>query len=148
MRLLLRSSGLILVAGLAAAAFLGAFPADVIEASVAPSASEDAARADFAPLPMTNSLARRDLLDRSPFVQGRTAFDRQTALAPPAPLMDVRLTGIVKVGKELRANLRINGQSISVKRGDQTPAGLIAKIEPSAVEIEGAIPQRLEMFKQ
>jgi hypothetical protein len=59
----------------------------------------------------------------------------------------VKLTGIFRVGKELRASLMINGQSIVVGKGDKTPAGKVLKIEAGALVLSGAIEQRLEMFR-
>ena len=79
--------------------------------------------------------------------QHRSAFDRATASAPPPPPVEVKLTGIFRVGKELRASLVINGQSIVVRKGDETTAGKVLKIEAGLVVVSGAIEQRLEMFR-
>ena len=83
----------------------------------------------------------------SPFAKDRSAFDRATASAPPPPPVEVKLTGIFRVGKELRASLMINGQSIVVRTGDETAVGKVTKIEPGAVMLSGATEQRLEMFR-
>lgn len=101
----------------------------------------------FSPLPPVNVAARRSLLERSPFVPERTAFDRQSAIAPPPPV-EAKLTGVFKIGKQLRASLMIGGQAITVKKGDDTQIGKVSSIEASAVVIEGATTRRLEMFKQ
>jgi hypothetical protein len=55
--------------------------------------------------------------------------------------------GIFQVGKELRASLLVNGQSLGVRKGDETAAGKGVKIEPGAVVLSGATQQRLEMFR-
>jgi hypothetical protein len=40
----------------------------------------------------------------------------------------------------------INGQSIVVRKGDETPAGKVVEIDESAVKLSGAPERRLEMF--
>lgn len=105
-----------------------------------------ARQVSFAPLPPINPAARTSILDRSPFIEGHSGFDRQATMTPPPPPIDVRLTGIVKLGKQLRANLRVGDQSILVKKGDETPVGKVTSIESSAIVIEGATTRRLEMF--
>jgi len=112
-------------------------------------AAEDARTASataFAPLPSVNAAAQTAILEASPFVRDRSTFDRATASAPPPPPIEVKLTGVFRVGKELRASLLINGQSIVVRKGDETAAGKVVKIEEDAVVLSGAIETRLEML--
>lgn len=108
----------------------------------------EAARVQFAPLPPTAPEAGRALLERSPFASDRSAFDRNAAMAPPPPPVEVRLTGISRMGGSLRASLLIGGQSLLVKKGDDTPAGKVLKVESSAVVLEGPPERRIEMFRQ
>jgi hypothetical protein len=146
MSLLLRVIGTAVAAGLAgvaaAAVFVPTPEAESIEAR-----RGSGATAAFAPLPAVNVQASNLILDMSPFAKDRSAFDRTTASAPPPPPVEVKLTGIFRVGKELRASLMINGQSIVVRKGDETAAGKVLKIEAGAVVLSGAIEQRLEMFR-
>jgi hypothetical protein len=102
----------------------------------------------FASLPPAAPEAGRAILERSPFAQDRTAFDREAATTPPPPPVEVRLTGISKMGGSLGASLLIGGQSMMVKKGDDTPAGKVLKVEPDAVTLEGPPERRLEMFRQ
>jgi hypothetical protein len=131
------------LAGVAAAAMVVPTP----EAERIEERRSRGATAAFAPLPAANVQAPSLILDMSPFAKDRSAFDRATASEPPPPPVEVKLTGIFRVGKELRASLMINGQSIVVRKGDETAAGKVVKIEPSAVVVSGATEQRLEMFR-
>ncbi len=142
---LIRIAGVLLLAALiaiGAASFVGG-----PEAGAAGQAKPAVRPLAFAPLPPVDPAARRSILDRSPFIQGRSTFDRQTAMTPPPPPVEVRLTGIMKLGKQLRASLLVGGQSVLVTKGDDTPIGKVTSIEASAVVIEGATTRRLEMFK-
>ena len=146
MSLLLRVIGIAVAAGLAGVAAT-AVVVPTPEAERIEERSSRGATAAFAPLPAVNLQALSLILDMSPFAKDRSAFDRATASAPPPPPVEVKLTGIFRVGKELRASLTINGQSIVVRKGDATAAGKVVKIETSAVVISGASEQRLEMFR-
>lgn len=146
MSLLLRVLGIAVAAGLAgvgAAAMVGPTP----EAERIEERTSRGATAAFTPLPAVNTQAPSLILDMSPFAKDRSAFDRTTASAPPPPPVEVKLTGIFRVGEELRASVMINGQSIVVRKGDETAAGKVLKIEASAVVLSGAVEQRLEMFR-
>ena len=146
MSLLLRVLGIAVAAGLAgvgAAAVVVPTP----ETESMEARRSSGATATFAPLPAVNLQALGLILDMSPFAKDRSAFDRATASAPPPPPVEVKLTGIFRVGKELRASLMINGQSIVVRKGDETAVGKVLKIEAGAVVLSGAIEQRLEMFR-
>ena len=146
MSLLLRVLGIAVAAGLAgvgAAAVVVPTP----ETESMEARRSSGATAAFAPLPAVNVQAPSQILDMSPFAKDRSAFDRATASAPPPPPVEVKLTGIFRVGKELRASLMINGQSIVVRKGDDTAAGKVLKIEAGGVVLSGAIEQRLEMFR-
>ena len=146
MSLLLRVLGIAVAAGLAgvgAAAVVVPTP----ETESMEARRSSGATATFAPLPAVNLQALGLILDMSPFAKDRSAFDRATASAPPPPPVEVKLTGIFRVGKELRASLMINGQSIVVRKGDDTAAGKVLKIEAGGVVLSGAIEQRLEMFR-
>ena len=146
MSLVLRSAGIVgavALGGIAAAGLL--LPAG--ETDLQTRAQPRPASAAFAPLPAINGQAPGLILDMSPFARDRSAFDRATASAPPPPPVEVKLTGIFRVGKELRASLTINGQSLVVRKGDETAAGKVLKIEAGAVVLTGAIEQRLEMFR-
>ena len=105
-------------------------------------------RPQYAALPTTAPEAGRSLLDRSPFAQDRSAFNREASIVPPPPPVEVRLTGVSRMGGSLRANLMIEGQSLAVKQGDDTPAGKILKVEAGAVVLEGPPERRIEMFRQ
>ena len=111
MSLLLRVIGIAVAAGLAgvgaAAVFVPTPEAESIEAR-----RNRGATAAFAPLPAVNLQTLSLILDMSPFANDRSAFDRATASAPPPPPVEVKLTGVFRLGKELRASLMINGQSI------------------------------------
>jgi len=136
-------AGLATLVGIVAAAI--ALPMNQTD----PAAEEarSASATAFAPLPSVNAAAQTAILEASPFARDRSAFDRATASAPaPAPI-EVKLTGVFRVGKELRASLIINGQSIVVGKGDETLAGKVMKIDEDAVEISGATERRLEMFR-
>jgi Tfp pilus assembly protein PilP len=69
------------------------------------------------------------------------------ASAPPPPPIEVKLTGVFRVGKELRASLTINGQSVVVRKGDATAAGKVAKIDGNAIVILSSGERRLEMYR-
>lgn len=146
MSLFLRAIGIMGIAGLAGvsagASFLSAGD-DGVEIG----AKQRNVSGVFAPLPVINAEAPNLILGMSPFARDRSAFDRATASAPPPPPVDVRLTGVFRVGKELRASLTINGQSLVVSKGDETAAGTVQAIEVGAVVLSGATEQRLEMFK-
>lgn len=146
MSLLLRILGIAVAAGLAGVAAT-AVVVPTPEAERIEERRSRGATAAFAPLPAVNIQAPSLILDMSPFARDRSAFDRATASAPPPPPVEVKLTGIFRVGKELRASLTINGQSIVVRKGDETAAGKVLKIEAGAVVLSGAIEQRLEMFR-
>lgn len=146
MSLLLRILGIAVAAGLAGVAAT-AVVVPTPEAERNEEGSSHGATAAFAPLPAANVQAPSLILDMSPFAKDRNAFDRATASAPPPPPVEVKLTGIFRVGKELRASLMINGQSLVVRKGDETAAGKVLKIEASAVVLSGPIDQRLEMFQ-
>lgn len=146
MSLVVRFMGVVLVIALLAAGAASMIATEAVE-TARPGVAQRAASA-FAPLPPINAQSAQSLIERSPFVPTRAAFDRQLALAPPPTPVNVQLTGISSVGGELRASLRVDGQSITVKKGDQTPIGAVTAIEASAVVIEGATSQRFEMFKQ
>lgn len=146
MSLLLRILGIAVAAGLAGVAAT-AVVVPTPEAERIEERRSRGATAAFAPLPAANVQAPSLILDMSPFAMDRSAFDRATASEPPPPPVEVKLTGIFRVGKELRASLMINGQSIVVRKGDETAAGKVVKIEPSAVVVSGATEQRLEMFR-
>lgn len=146
MSLLLRVMGIAFAAGLAGVAAAAVFVPTPEAESIEARRSRDATAA-FAPLPAVNIQAPSLILDMSPFARDRSTFDRATASAPPPPPVQVKLTGIFRVSTELRASLMINGQSIVVRRGDETAAGKVLKIEAGAVVLSGAIEQRLEMFR-
>jgi hypothetical protein len=147
MKLALRIVGLALISVCLALAGLG------LESVVPDNASPEAVAASaksarFGPLPSVDAQAGPSILERSPFATDRSAFNRDTAMTPPPPPVEVKLTGIFKIGKTLHASLLVGGQSIMVKKGDEIAVGKIAKVEASAVEIEGPNPQRLEMFRR
>ena len=145
MSMLLRIAGVLAVlslAMLAASAALVVAPSGVLPSDRMPQRS-----GAFSPLPAVNEQAANTILAMSPFARDRSAFDRTTALAPPAPPVEVRLTGIFRVGKELRASLMISGRSVVVRTGDDTEGGKVARIEQDAVLLTGRAEQRLEMFK-
>lgn len=147
MSIVLRLLGLSAVAALSAtAAASWLLTAPDTELAV-PSTTAEVKRVTFASLPSVNAHAGPSLLERSPYAPDRSAFDRDRPVAPPPPPVEVRLTGIFKVGKEFRASLMINGQSIVVRRGDETAAGKVAKIESGAILLSGSIEQRLEIFR-
>lgn len=146
MRALLRLLGLGLI-GLAV--FVIFAPAlEPMAATEATAVSPPPTRANFAALPPTAPEAGRSLLERSPFAQDRSAFDPEASMAPPPPPVEVRLTGIFRMGGELRASLMIGGQSFLVKEGEDTPAGKVGKIEANAVVLQGPPERRAEMFRQ
>ncbi|MEY2759344.1 MAG: hypothetical protein RIR33_3122 [Pseudomonadota bacterium] len=146
MSLLLRLAGVTIAIG------LGSF---TVLALVAPLAGGEAPAADpapeqpaaFAPLPPVNDQAMPAILAMSPFAQDRSAFDRATASAPPAPPVEVKLTGIFRVGRELRASLIVGGQSIVVREGDDTAAGKVGKITGDSVVLAGPSDRVFEMFR-
>lgn len=146
MSLVLRTvggAGLAALVGVVAAAI--ALPMTGTDAAVGD--AHNAAATAFAPLPSVNAQAQTTILEASPFVRDRSAFDRATASTPPPPPIEVKLTGVFRVGKELRAALMINGQSVVVSKGDETAAGKVVKIEERSVVISGAAERRLEMFR-
>ncbi|MEY2759833.1 MAG: hypothetical protein RIR33_3611 [Pseudomonadota bacterium] len=140
------------IAGVTVAIGLGAL---AVLPVVAPLAGGEAPAADpapgqppvFAPLPSVNDKAAPAILEMSPFATDRRAFDRATASAPPAPLVEVKLTGIFKVGKELRASLIVGGQPIVVRQGDETAVGKVGMITADSVTLAGPPVRMLEMFK-
>jgi hypothetical protein len=69
-------------------------------------------------------------------------------MTPQPPPVEVKITGIFKIGKQLHASLFVGGQPVMVKKGDEIAVGKIAKVEAAAVAIEVANPQRLEMFRK
>ena len=147
MKLALRIIGLALIIcclGLAGLGLVSVAPDNALPET--PAASVRSAR--FAPLPSIDAQAGPSMLERSPFATDRSAFNRDTAMTPPPPPVEVKLTGIFKIGKQLYASLLIGGQPVMVKKGDEIAVGKIAKVEAAAVEIDGANPQRLEMFRR
>ena len=147
MNLVLRIVGLALVIGCLALAGLGLVSVAPDNVSPeTPAASAKSAR--FAPLPSVDVQAGPSILERSPFATDRSAFNRDTAMTPPPPPVEVKLTGIFRIGKQLHASLLVGGQAVIVKKGDEIVVGKIAKVEATAVEIEGPNPQRLEMFDE
>jgi len=140
---ILGAVGLATLVGVVAAALALPMNEPYAAAEEARSASSTA----FAPLPSVNAAAQTTILEASPFARDRSAFDRATASAPPPPPMEVKLTGVFRVGKDLRASLMINGQSIIVRKGDDTAAGKVVKIDEGAVVITGLVEQMLEMFR-
>jgi hypothetical protein len=147
MKFALRIAGLALIIGCLALAGLGLVSVAPDSASPeTPAASAKSAR--FAPLPSIDAQAGPSILERSPFATDRSAFNRDTAMAPPPAPVEVKLTGIFKIGKQLHASLLVGGQPVMVKKGDEIAVGKIAKVEAAAVEIEGPNPQRLEMFRK
>jgi hypothetical protein len=147
MSLLLRVLGIAVAAGLAGVAAT-AVVLPMPETERIEGGTSRGSTATFAPLPAVNLQAPSLILDMSPFAKDRSAFDRATASAPPPPPVEVKLTGIFRVGKELRASLMINGQPIVVRKGDETAAGKVLRIETGAVVLSGTIEQqRLEIFR-
>lgn len=147
MKLAFRIVGLALIIGCLALAGLGLVSASPDKVSPeAPAGSVKSAR--FAPLPSVDAQAGPSILERSPFATDRSAFNRDTAMTPPPPPVEVKLTGIFKIGKQFQASLLVGGQAVMVKKGDEISVGKIAKVEAAAVEIEGTNPQRLEMFRK
>jgi hypothetical protein len=147
MTFVLRIIGLALIAGCLALAGLGLVSVAPDNSSPeAPASSAKSVR--FAPLPSVDAQAGPGILERSPFATDRSAFNRETAMTPPPPPVEVKLTGIFKIGKQFHASLLVGGQPIMVKKGDEIAVGRIRKIEAAAVEIEGPSPQRLEIFRR
>jgi len=146
MSLVLRILG---AAGLAAlvGVVAGALALPMNQTDPAAEEARSASSTTFAPLPSVNAAAQTTILEASPFARDRTAFDRATASAPPPPPMEVKLTGVFRVGKELWASLLINGQSIVVRKGDETAAGKVVTIEEDAVVVSGTEERQLSMFK-
>lgn len=143
MSVLFRTAGAVTAAALLAAAAASIWARQQEpQAATAPGLAPPA----ISRLPATDRLAGSSLIERSPFAQDRSAFARNAG--PPPAEIQVKLTGVFKVGKEMRASLLIGGQSIAVKKGDQTPVGIVAEIENSAVTLAGPTPRRIEMFKQ
>ncbi len=146
MRGFLRITGIVLIALAASAATAPMLePPEVTLSDANPPAI---LRAQFAPLPPTEPKAGPSILERSPFASDRSAFDRSASMAPPPPPIEVRLTGISRMGGSLRASLLIGGQSVQVKQGDDTSAGKVLKVEAAAVVLEGPPERRIEMFRQ
>jgi len=147
MKLTLRIVGLALISACLALAVLG--PMSVAPDNTLPEVPPASAKSvRFAPLPSVDAQAGPSMLERSPFATDRSAFNRDTAMTPPPPPVEVKLTGIFKIGKQLHASLLVGGQPVMVKKGDEIAVGKIAKVEAAAVEIEGPNPQRLEMFRE
>jgi hypothetical protein len=146
MSIILRALGIVGVTALVGAA-AAAINLPASEIQIGTGARHKTTQGTYAPLPAVNAAAPSLILEMSPFALDRSAFDRATASAPPTPPVEVKLTGVFQVGKELQASLVINGHSIVVRRGVETAAGTVVKIEPGAVTISGASEQRLEIFK-
>lgn len=146
MSFLLRFTGAGVALGLASLAVApGLLPRlDGASADAKPAGSR---AAPFAPLPPVNDKAGAGLLELSPFAADRSAFDRATATVPTAAPVEVRLTGIFRFGKELRASLNVGGQSLVVRNGDETPAGKVGKISASSVTLLGPPERSIDIFK-
>jgi type IV pilus biogenesis protein PilP len=146
MSALIRLAGAGTVLGLVGLAF-----ASVVIPQIGTELPEEAAAtsavAAFAPLPPVNDKAGGQILEASPFVSDRSAFDRATASAPAAVPVEVKLTGIFRVGKELRASLNVGGQALVVREGDETPAGKVEKISAGSVTLSGPPERSIAMFK-
>lgn len=127
-----RLGGLGLLAALVAASIASLTP---VQKPGIPETRSEAPLVGPSPLPKAEPGAASLILDRSPFTPERRPFGRDQA-PPPAPV-DVRLTGIFTLGGKRQASLMVGGQPSSVREGDQTAAGRITKIEPTAVELEG-----------
>jgi hypothetical protein len=143
MNLVLRSVCLVLIAALVAAAAFGWFSPRL---DPVPPAAIAAKAPSTTPLPKANPAEGASLLERSPFASNRSAFSRNAPQAPIVPV-EVKLAGIFKVGKEMRASINVGGQNLVVKKGDDTPAGKVTAVEASAVVLDGAPPRRIELFK-
>lgn len=143
MSLVLRSVVIAVLGGLGAATWMGVRPAAGIE-TPAPAALAASPRA--VPLAPVGGDAARKILDRSPFSATRAAFSRLSG--PPPPPLDIRLTGISKLGRSLRASLQINGQKLTVAEGDATPAGPVLSVEAEAITFAGPPERRVELFKK
>lgn len=137
--------GLFSIALLALAALPWVHPSFTLTANNAYSPVE---ALTFSTLPPVNVGASRAILERSPFVKGRAAFDRETASTPPRPPAEVRLTGVSRLGDQLRANITIDGQFLAVRQGDETPVGVVSAIEETAITIIGAQTFHVELQSQ
>jgi len=116
MKFALRIAGLALIIGCLALAGLGLVSASPDKVSPeAPAASVKSAR--FAPLPSVDAQAGPSILERSPFATDRSAFNRDTAMTPPPPPVEVKLTGIFRIGKQFHASLLVGGQPVMVREG-------------------------------
>jgi hypothetical protein len=138
------------LASVATLAFAGVAVAGIVapQADLQLPEFSEARTPSSSPLPVSDATVAAQILGRSPFSPSRAAFSRNAAPeAPPAPI-EVKLAGIYKIGKQMRANLVIGGQSVTVKQGDDTPIGKVTNVEAAAVVIEGNPPRRIEMFKQ
>jgi hypothetical protein len=98
------------------------------------------------PLPLLDKGESKTILARSPFAHDRAPFIRNAP--PPPPPLELRLAGISRLGDTMRATLVVGTQSLSVAVGDTTPVGPITSVTADAVEIGGATPRRIELFKQ
>ena len=143
---LIRMSGMAAALGLAALA-LAPLVISPLEPGTSAGHPPTVRSPAFAPLPPVNDKAGVHLLETSPFAPDRSAFDRTTAAAPPAPPVEVKLTGIFRVGKELRASLNVDGHSVVVRTGDDTAAGKVERISLDGVTLSGPPPRMLEIFK-
>jgi hypothetical protein len=137
-----RIAGVALIVGFAVIASWSLAPLPKVEA-IAPIAATPPPQS---PLPRSNPESGPSLLDRSPFARDHSAFTRNAG--PPKTPIEVRLAGIFKVGAKRRAQVIIDGQSLTVVEGDQTAAGTVMAVEGAAVLFAGDPPRRIEMFKQ
>lgn len=144
MTLILRSVGLVLAGALVVTAVLGMRQEDSVV--VQQDAVFRPLSVGFAPLPAVNPKAGPSIIERSPFARERTPFDREALLSVPTAPVEIRLTGIFKLGGEMSASLVVGGKPLTVRKGSETPAGIVGRVESAAVEFEDG--RRIEMFKQ
>lgn len=144
MNLVFRISAAGVVIALATAAILG-FLWSPINENEEPNFRRDA-QIGYAPLPAVNTGSGASLIERSPFVRDRSAFDRDALAARETAPIDIRLTGIVRLGGQMSASLQIDGQPLVVRTGSETPVGKIANVETSAVVFEDG--RRIEIGQQ
>lgn len=128
---------------LAIAAFV--FPTSEVELPAAP--ATNARTLGFSPLPAVEDRAAGRILEMSPFSPDRSPFDRSTASSVPPPPVEVKLTGVFKLGKELRATITVNGQPMTVGKGDDTAAGRVLAIGPTSIGLAGPPERTVEMFR-
>lgn len=144
MSLIARSAGVAVLAGLTGLAAMALIVP--IETPAAPVTASGSVPFSHVGLPSTDRTAGPSLLERSPFSRDRGVFSRDAG--PRAREIEVRLAGVFRIGKEIKASLIIDGQSIVVGKGDVTPAGAIADIEPSAIVLDGPSPRRIDLFQK